>query len=104
MSASVESSSILVQDNPKTILTKINQYAFSGGRETLEEHRAKGGNPDVDVPYQYLRFFLEVSQGCLSNCFTDVSQSDEELEQIQQDYKSGKLLTGEIKKKYIRPV
>ncbi|RFU25949.1 hypothetical protein B7463_g10381, partial [Scytalidium lignicola] len=84
MSASIESSSILVRDNPKTILNKINKYAFSGGRETLEEHREKGGNPDIDVPYQYLKFFLE---------------SDEELEQIRQDYKSGKLLTGEIKKK-----
>jgi len=84
MSASVEASSILVRDSPKKILSKINQYAFSGGRETVEEHRAKGGNPDVDVSYQYLRFFLE---------------SDEELEQIRQDYKSGKMLTGEIKKK-----
>jgi tryptophanyl-tRNA synthetase len=73
MSASVEASSILVRDSPKTILKKINSYAFSGGRETLEEHRAKGGNPDVDVPYQYLKFFLEVSHGCLFNCFADVS-------------------------------
>ena len=61
MSASVDSSSVLVGDSPKKILSKINQYAFSGGQSTLEEHRAKGGNPDVDVPYQYLRFFLEVS-------------------------------------------
>lgn len=61
MSASVEASAILVQDSPKTILKKINQYAFSGGRQTIEEHREKGGNPDVDVPYQYLKFFLEVS-------------------------------------------
>jgi tryptophanyl-tRNA synthetase len=60
MSASIESSSILVRDSPKQISTKIKQYAFSGGQETLEEHRAKGGDPDVDVSYQYLRFFLEV--------------------------------------------
>jgi len=60
MSASIESSSILVRDTPKQILNKINKYAFSGGQETLEEHRAKGGDPDVDVSYQYLRFFLEV--------------------------------------------
>ena len=60
MSASVESSSILVRDSPKQIATKIKQYAFSGGKETLEEHRAKGGDPEVDVSYQYLRFFLEV--------------------------------------------
>lgn len=62
MSASVESSSILVRDNPKQILAKINKYAFSGGQETVEEHRKKGGNPNIDIPYQYLRFFLSVSQ------------------------------------------
>lgn len=62
MSASVESSSIFLKDSPKQILKKINRYAFSGGQETLEEHRAKGGDPEVDVSYQYLRFFLEVSE------------------------------------------
>jgi hypothetical protein len=45
---------------PKQISDKIKQNAFSGGRETLEAHRAEGGNPDVDVSYQYVRFFLEV--------------------------------------------
>ena len=35
------------------------RYAFSGGRETLEEHRELGGDPDVDVAYQYLQFFME---------------------------------------------
>jgi tryptophanyl-tRNA synthetase len=60
MSASIDSSAILVGDNLKTISAKINRFAFSGGQETLEEHRAKGGNPDIDVPYQYLTFFLEV--------------------------------------------
>lgn len=25
----------------------------------MEEHKANGGNPDVDVSYQYLSFFLE---------------------------------------------
>lgn len=25
----------------------------------MEEHRELGGNPDVDVAYQYLQFFLE---------------------------------------------
>jgi len=63
MSASLESSAIFVRDTPKTILSKVRKYAFSGGQETVEEHRAKGGNPDVDVSYQYLRFFLQVSHG-----------------------------------------
>ncbi len=60
MSASIDASSILLRDTPKQISKKIREYAFSGGQETLEEHRAKGGDPDVDVSYQYLRFFLEV--------------------------------------------
>jgi hypothetical protein len=60
MSASVASSSIFVRDTPKQIFDKIKRHAFSGGRETLEAHWAEGGDPDVDVSYQYLRFFLEV--------------------------------------------
>jgi tryptophanyl-tRNA synthetase len=42
MSASVPTSSIFVSDTPKDIKNKINKYAFSGGADTVEEHRAKG--------------------------------------------------------------
>ncbi|KAL5966632.1 Tryptophan--tRNA ligase cytoplasmic, partial [Taenia solium] len=59
MSASDPNSAIFLTDTPKQIRTKINKYAFSGGGATVEEHRAKGGNCDVDVSFQYLRFFLE---------------------------------------------
>lgn len=59
MSASDDTSAIFMKDTAKEIKTKVNKYAFSGGRETVEEHREKGGNPDVDVAYQYLQFFLE---------------------------------------------
>ncbi|KAJ8131294.1 hypothetical protein O1611_g2334 [Lasiodiplodia mahajangana] len=83
MSASVESTAIYLSDSPKQILKKINQRAFSGGQETIEEHRAKGGDPEVDISYRYLTFFLE---------------DDEELRRIEQDYRSGKMLTGELKK------
>ncbi|KAG5985783.1 tryptophan--tRNA ligase [Claviceps pusilla] len=82
MSASDDNSAIFLSDSAKQIKTKINKYAFSGGRETLEEHREKGGNADVDVAYQYLTFFME---------------DDEELKKIKDDYTSGKLLTGELK-------
>jgi tryptophanyl-tRNA synthetase len=60
MSASIETSAIFLKDNPKEILKKMNKYAFSGGQTSAEEQREKGANPDVDVSYQYLRFFLEV--------------------------------------------
>jgi tryptophanyl-tRNA synthetase len=86
MSASIDSSAIFMSDTANQIKKKINRYAFSGGQETAEEHRRLGGNPDVDVPFQYLTFFLE---------------SDDELEEVRRSYKSGELLTGEIKQKCI---
>lgn len=59
MSASDANSSIFMSDTPAQIKNKINKHGFSGGQETVEEHRRLGGNPDVDVAYQYLGFFLE---------------------------------------------
>ena len=59
MSASDANSAIFLSDTAKQIKTKINKYAFSGGQETLEEHRELGGNPDVDVAYQYLQFMMD---------------------------------------------
>ena len=82
MSSSSESSAILTTDDAKTVKNKINKHAFSGGRDTIEEHRKYGGNPDVDVSYQWLTFFEE---------------DDAKLKKIYEDYKSGKLLSGELK-------
>jgi len=42
MSASDPNSAIFVTDTPKTVKAKINKHAFSGGRATVEEHRALG--------------------------------------------------------------
>merc|ERR1719412_1474435 len=42
MSASDPNSSIFLTDTPKQIKNKINKHAFSGGRDTVEEHRAMG--------------------------------------------------------------
>ncbi|MCA9485856.1 MAG: tryptophan--tRNA ligase, partial [Nanoarchaeota archaeon] len=50
---------ILSRDSPAEVKKKINKYAFSGGQKTVEEHRDKGGNPEVDVAFQYLKFFFE---------------------------------------------
>ncbi|XP_025046970.1 tryptophan--tRNA ligase, cytoplasmic isoform X2 [Alligator sinensis] len=86
MSASDPNSSIFLTDTPKQIKTKINKHAFSGGKDTIEEHRKYGGNCDVDVSYMYLTFFLE---------------DDDKLEQLKQAYTSGALLTGELKKALI---
>jgi tryptophanyl-tRNA synthetase len=80
--SSSEGIAIYLTDDPKTVKNKINKYAFSGGRSTIEDHRKYGGNPDIDISYQWLTFFEE---------------EDEKLKQIYNDYKSGKLLSGEIK-------
>lgn len=84
MSASDPASFIALTDTPKEAAKKINKYAFSGGQVTVEEHREKGGNPDIDVSFQYLRCWFE--------------QDDAKLQQIYDEYKAGKLLTGELKK------
>ncbi len=57
MSASNENSAIFMTDDPKKIAKKVKSHAFSGGRATQEEHQRLGGDPDVDVAYQYLSFF-----------------------------------------------
>lgn len=59
MSASIDSSAIFLKDTPKQIKDKINKYAFSGGQVSAEEQREKGGNPEVDVSYQYLEFMMD---------------------------------------------
>lgn len=86
MSASDANTAIFVTDTPKQIKDKVNRHAFSGGGKTLEEHRANGANLDVDVPYQWLRFFLE---------------DDDELERIATEYGSGRMLTSEIKARLV---
>ncbi|MFQ5573638.1 MAG: tryptophan--tRNA ligase, partial [Nitrosopumilaceae archaeon] len=83
MSASEENTTIYTTDTPDIVKKKINKYAFSGGQPDVEQHRKLGGNPDIDVSYQYLRIFFE--------------SDDKALKKIYDDYKSGKLLTGELK-------
>ncbi|KAL6307994.1 tryptophanyl-tRNA synthetase [Sparassis latifolia] len=87
MSASDPNSSIYMTDTPNQIKNKINRHGFSGGQETEEEHRRLGGNPDVDVSYQYLGFFME---------------DDEEWAKMGEEYRAGRLLTGQLKAQCIR--
>lgn len=83
MSASDANSFIAMTDSASEVKKKINKYAFSGGQPSVEEHRSKGGNPDVDVSFQYLQVLEE---------------DDDKLKRIYDEYKSGKMLTGELKK------
>lgn len=73
-------------DSAKEIASKINKHAFSGGQDSAEKQRELGANLEVDIPYQYLRFFLN---------------DDEELKRIAEEYGSGRMLTGEVKKRCI---
>ncbi|MBU2633907.1 MAG: tryptophan--tRNA ligase [Nanoarchaeota archaeon] len=90
MSSSEINSYIALTDSPKDVEKKIKKYAFSGGRETLAEHKKKGGNPDVDVSFQYLKMMFE--------------PDDKKLKKIYDDYKSGKLLTSELKEILIKKI
>lgn len=83
MSSSDPTSFIALTDSPDEAERKITKFAFSGGQPTLEEHRKKGGNPDIDVAFQMLRYGLELD--------------DKKLKKIYDDYRSGKLLTSELK-------
>lgn len=90
MSASEENSHIAMTDSAEEVERKIRRYAFSGGQKSLEEHRKHGGNPDVDVSFQYLNYFFE--------------ESDSKLAKMEKDYRSGKLLTGELKEYTIKKI
>ena len=81
---------IYLTDDEKTVKNKINKYAFSGGGATLEEHKKNGGNTQIDVCFQYLKYIFE--------------EDDEKLEEIKKDYESGKMLTGELKKYTIEKI
>ncbi len=88
--SSTSQDSIFTTDTPKEVENKIKKYAFSGGQATLEQHRKKGGNPDIDVSYQYLRMFFE--------------PDDKKLFKIRNDYLSGKLLTSDLKEILIEKI
>lgn len=81
MSASDTNSCITCQDTAKQITKKI-KGSFSGSSGTPEEHRVRGANLEVDVPFHYLTFFLE---------------DDELLEEIRLEYSTGKILASKVK-------
>lgn len=82
MSASDPNSAIYVTDSAKDISNKVKKYAFSGGQDSIDNHRKYGANLEVDIPVKYLGFFLE---------------DDSELEHIRTEYGAGRMLTDEVK-------
>lgn len=83
MSSSNADTAIYMSDTPKMVKSKINKYAFSGGQDTLELHRKLGGDPSVDISFQWLYQFFE--------------SDDNKIKKIEEDYISGELLSGELK-------
>ncbi|MDI1495151.1 MAG: tryptophan--tRNA ligase [Cenarchaeum symbiont of Oopsacas minuta] len=83
MSASSDTGTIYTTDEPEQVKKKITKYAFSGGQPDMQMHRKVGGDPNIDVSFQYLRMFFE--------------PDDDKLEKIRTEYRSGAMLTGELK-------
>ncbi|MAG52455.1 MAG: tryptophan--tRNA ligase [Nanoarchaeota archaeon] len=90
MSSSDPNSYIALTDSASEVDTKIKKYAFSGGQKSLDEHRKKGGNPNIDVSFIYLKTFFE--------------PNDNKLKKLHDDYSSGKLLTSELKAITVRKI
>jgi len=82
MSSSKPKTTLFLSDDIATAEKKIKK-SYSGGQATVEEHRRLGGDPDKDVAYQYMMYFFE--------------EDDKFLEEINQGYRSGKILAGEMK-------
>jgi tryptophanyl-tRNA synthetase len=89
MSTSKPETAIFLNDNYETVRKKIYK-AFSGGQPTIELHRKLGGNPDIDVCFQYLYVLFE--------------EDDKKIEEIRENYKNGNLLTGELKEYTIKKI
>lgn len=80
---------IFMNDSHKTIEKKIKEKAFSGGGMTKKEHLEKGANLSVDVSYHYLLYFLD---------------HDAELKHIAHEYRAGRMMTSDVKKRTIESV
>ena len=82
MSSSRPETTIFLTEDVAAMEKKV-KSSFSGGQPSLEEHRRLGGNPDVDVAFQYLKYFFE--------------DDDSALAEVESGYRSGEILTGQMK-------
>lgn len=82
MSKSVPDSMIELPEDAASACRKIKK-ALTGGRDTLAEQRRLGAVIEKDMVFELLKYHLV--------------EDDKELKKIHDDYKSGKMLSGEIK-------
>lgn len=61
MSASEPDTAILLSDKPNEVKRKISK-AFTGGRDTIEEQKKLGGNPDICKIYEIFKYHHEDSK------------------------------------------
>ena len=82
MSSSDMNSGIYINDTPKEVRKKLMKYAFSGGRETAEQQRKYGANPDIDFAF---------------NIYRMLEHDQKKIEDVYSRYKVGDILSGEVK-------
>jgi len=78
-----KNNAIFLDDDMATIKKKVNK-AISGGRDTLKEHQEKGAIIEKDIPMFYL---------------TKLFLSEKESKKLIKGYKSGKIMTKEVKER-----
>ncbi|MEK6948778.1 MAG: tryptophan--tRNA ligase [Nanoarchaeota archaeon] len=82
MSKSKPESCIELPEDINSVKKKI-MKALTGGRDTLEEHRRLGAVIEKDMVFELMKQHLV--------------EDDKELDEIYNDYKSGKMTSGELK-------
>ncbi|MEM2143566.1 MAG: tryptophan--tRNA ligase [Candidatus Thorarchaeota archaeon] len=82
MSASDPMSAVFTTDTPKMARKKV-MAAFTGGRDTAEEQRRLGANPDVCSVFAYYKFLF--------------MPDSRDLSDIERKCRSGEILCGECK-------
>jgi tryptophanyl-tRNA synthetase len=82
MSSSKPKSYISLTDPVEKAKQKIDD-AKTGGQDSLEEHRSKGGDVSEDMVFELLAYHLV--------------EDDSKLERIRREYESGEMLSGELK-------
>jgi tryptophanyl-tRNA synthetase len=89
MSASQPDTAIFTTDNPTNAARKV-MKAFTGGRDTVEEQRMKGGQPEICNVYAYYYFLFE--------------EDDQALIDLELGCKNGNILCGECKEELVKRV
>jgi len=82
MSASQPGSAVFTTDTPKKAGKKV-MSAFTGGRDSAEEQRELGANPDICSVFKYYQFIF--------------MPDDKDLADIEQKCRGGDILCGECK-------